>query len=98
MYIEKVFIRNFRAIGENGISLICNKGINLILGENNAGKSAVIDALRLVLSVGNYKKGIYVKTSDFYINKYGIQQDKINIDIYLMNLQRIKLLHFYTNK
>ena len=61
MYIEKVFIRNFRSIGEAGVSLSCNKGINLILGENNAGKSAVIDALRLVLSVGNYKKEYMLK-------------------------------------
>lgn len=95
MYIEKVFIRNFRSIGEIGVSLSCNKGINLILGENNAGKSAVIDALRLVLSVGNYKKGIYAKTTDFHINKYGVQKDKINIDIYFNELTEEQATAFF---
>lgn len=95
MYIEKVFIRNFRTIGKSGISLNCNKGINLILGENNAGKSAVIDALRLVLSVGNYKKRVYVKPSDFHINKYGIQEDKINIDVYFNELTEGQATAFF---
>lgn len=81
MYIENLFVQNFRAIGSAGITLNCNKGINIILGENNSGKSAVIDALRLALSAGKYRNNIFIKGSDFHINKYGEQADKINIDI-----------------
>jgi len=29
------------------------KGVNIIIGENNAGKTAIIDALRICLSYGN---------------------------------------------
>ena len=79
MYIEKVYIRNFRRIGAKGIRFKCNKGVNIILGENNTGKSAVIDALRLALSAGEYRKSLYVKPSDFHIDKYGEQAKTINI-------------------
>lgn len=95
MYIEKIFIRNFRTVGENGVTLDCNKGINIILGENNSGKSAIIDALRLALSTGEYKKNIYVKPSDFHINRYGEQANVINIDIFFAELSEDQAIAFY---
>ena len=95
MYIEKVYIRNFRKIGDEGISFNCNKGVNIILGENNTGKSAVIDALRLVLSAGEYRKSFYVKPSDFHIDKYGEQAKTINIDVYFNELTAEQATAFY---
>jgi len=86
MYIEKIFIKNFRAIGSSGVTLNCNKGINIILGENNSGKSAIIDAARLVLSAGEYRKNVFVKTSDFHIDEYGEQAKLINIDVFFNEL------------
>ena len=95
MYIEKVYIRNFRRIGAKGIRFNCNKGVNIILGENNTGKSAVIDALRLALSAGEYRKSLYVKPSDFHIDKYGEQAKTINIDIYFDELTSEQATAFY---
>ena len=46
MYLKKFIIKNFRIFDEAGIELIFNKGINAIIGENNSGKSSIIDALR----------------------------------------------------
>ncbi len=95
MYIEKVCIKNFRKIGANGILFNCNKGVNIILGENNTGKSAIIDALRLALSAGDYRKSLYVKPSDFHINEYGEQAKIINIDVYFNELTSEQATAFY---
>lgn len=43
MYLEKLSIKKFRSI--NNITINLNKGVNIIIGENNAGKTAIIDAL-----------------------------------------------------
>ena len=50
MYIKQFNIKNFRVFDE--ISLLFNKGINIIIGENNSGKTTIIDALRICLGYG----------------------------------------------
>ncbi len=47
MYLERLSIRGFRCYDDNGVEFVFEPGINIVVGENNAGKSAVIDALRL---------------------------------------------------
>lgn len=95
MYIEEICIKNFRTIGSTGVSINCNKGINIILGENNSGKSAIIDALRLALSAGVYRKNIYIKNTDFHIDKYGEQANLISIDIYFNDLTEEQATAFF---
>jgi len=66
MYLEKFTIKNFRSIQHLAITF--NKGINIIVGENNAGKSAVIDALRICLSQGKQWRDIGIRNEeDFHI-------------------------------
>ncbi len=68
MYIKELKINRFRSIKE--LSLDFNKGLNILIGENNAGKTAIIDALRLCLGYGSIRRDIYFsKECDFYINK-----------------------------
>ena len=50
MYLRKISIKNFRVFGEKGVDLVFHKGVNAIIGENNAGKSAVIDAIRIAFT------------------------------------------------
>ena len=95
MYINKIKITNFRSIGADGIKINCNNGLNIILGENNSGKSSIIDAIRLVMSAGTYRKNLYVKSSDFHINRYGEQADVIHIDIFFSNLSLDQATAFY---
>ena len=95
MYIEKIHVKNFRRIGDSGINMNCNKGINILLGENNSGKTAIIDALRLALKIGEYRKNLYVKPSDFHIDQFGEQADTINIDIYFNDLTQTQAIAFY---
>lgn len=81
MYLEKFIIKNFRGI-EN-ITLNFNKGLNVLIGENNAGKSAIIDALRVCLSYGNQRREIYISQSDFHIDKSTLDKELNEIEFHL---------------
>lgn len=57
MYLAELSILNFRKYGSSshdqsipGLHVTFNSGLNLIVGENDSGKSAIIDAIKLVLS------------------------------------------------
>jgi len=65
MHITNLKIRNFRAI-EN-LELNLNEGLNVLIGENNSGKTSVIDLLRLVFDKGNYPNEIYWTETDFRV-------------------------------
>lgn len=95
MYISKIVIRNFRRFDNNGIEICFNNGINIILGENNIGKSGLIDAIRLGLSSGQYRKSLYLTSEDFHIDKYGRRAEQINIDLYFEDLSDDQGSTFY---
>ena len=69
MYLKRLDIKNFRVFDEEGVSLIFNQGVNAIIGENNSGKSSVIDAIRIAYSTVTYKKDIFFSKSDFHVNE-----------------------------
>lgn len=65
MYISKVRINGFRNFQNTEINF--HEGVNVIIGHNNAGKSNLIHALRLVLdSSRNINKRLDI--NDFYAN------------------------------
>ncbi|WJS93369.1 AAA family ATPase [Flavobacterium johnsoniae] len=67
MYIEKLTIKKFRSIEYLAVEF--NKGVNIIVGENNVGKTTIIDAIRICLSLGKQWRDIGVKNpEDFYID------------------------------
>lgn len=66
MYIKQFNIKNFRVFDE--ISLLFNKGVNIIIGENNSGKTTIIDALRICLGYGKTDTNIYIQESDLHLN------------------------------
>ncbi len=51
MYLSRLTIENFRCFGsgQDKFELRLNKGLTALVGENDGGKTAVIDALRFVL-------------------------------------------------
>ncbi len=83
MYIKKVIIKNFRVFNEKGIEIVFSKGPNTIIGPNNSGKSAIIDALRIAFSACDYHKDIYFKLEDFHFNKMGIRANEAYIGLVL---------------
>jgi len=66
MYISQLRIKNFRVFDE--ITLSLNKGINILIGENSSGKTAIIDALRISLGYGKSDTNIYIQESDLHLN------------------------------
>ncbi|TCW04035.1 putative ATP-dependent endonuclease of OLD family [Raoultella sp. BIGb0138] len=67
MYISEIRIENFRLFGstEKAFVLPLNPGLTALVGENDAGKTAVIDAIRLVLGTRD-QDFLRIDTSDFY--------------------------------
>lgn len=68
---------------EIGINVVFNKGVNAIIGENNSGKSSIIDAIRIAFSTVPYKKDIFFNKSDFHINEDGTTAEWAQFNIFL---------------
>lgn len=79
MYLQKLIIKNFRAI--ESLTVEFNKGVNVLIGENNSGKSAIIDALRICLGYGKQLREIVIKESDFYFDRTKPSYEKSEIEI-----------------
>lgn len=58
MYLHKLLITNFRKYGGSddkpGIVIEFNKGLNVLIGENESGKTSIVDAIRYVLQTQSY--------------------------------------------
>lgn len=80
MYLRRVEIKNFRNLKK--ISVDFQKGLNVIVGENNIGKTNLIDAIRLALGYQSTSDPIRVVQDDFYHDSQGRKtQDNIRIDL-----------------
>lgn len=55
MYIQKIIIENFKCF-EGKFPLELNKGLNILVGDNEAGKSTILEAIHLALSGWIYGK------------------------------------------
>jgi putative ATP-dependent endonuclease of OLD family len=59
MFLSEIKIWNFRKYGSGddgapGLHLKLNMGLNLLVGENDSGKTAIIDAIKFVLQTQSY--------------------------------------------
>lgn len=63
MYLDRVAIKGFRLFKELDFSL--NRGLNVLVGENDSGKTALVDAIRYTLGTNSSERS-YVTESDFY--------------------------------
>jgi putative ATP-dependent endonuclease of the OLD family len=80
MYISAIAIENFRIFGSgsNAFVLPLKPGLTALVGENDAGKTAVIDALRLVLGTRD-QEYLRVEAADFNHPAGGKQADQISV-------------------
>ncbi|HOQ05767.1 MAG TPA: AAA family ATPase [Anaerohalosphaeraceae bacterium] len=69
MYLKRLRIWNFRSIGSNnnepGLDIEFDERINLLIGANDSGKTAIIDAIRYCLGTQTYDP-IRIDVEDFY--------------------------------
>lgn len=88
MIVSELKLYNFRRFksvdGKPGLTISFHKGLNALVGENDSGKTAVIDALKLVLLTQS-NEYIRVVDDDFYIGADGTQETEFNIDCTLSN-------------
>jgi len=67
MWISRITLKNFRKVpSDQLLSVEFKEGLNLIIGENNIGKTTITDAISLCLSYGNPEKVIWLKEDDFH--------------------------------
>lgn len=83
MILSEVNLWNFRKFhvlenGNPGLQVKFHKGLNALIGENDAGKSAIIDAIKMVLQT---QSGEYIKVTedDFYTNSAGDSENEFFI-------------------
>ena len=83
MIVSELKIFNFRRFksenGAPGLQITFHKGLNALIGENDSGKTAVIDALKFVLLTQSNE---YIRPSeeDFYISDNGDACSEFKID------------------
>jgi len=74
MHLQRIRAANFRAFGDGdqspALDWELSPGLNILVGENDSGKTSVIDAIRYVLWTTSYEF-IRLFESDFHINGTG---------------------------
>ena len=80
MHLSQLTVRNFRQFGEGHDELQISflPGVTALVGRNDSGKSAVIDAVRYVLLTRD-QEYIRVQPEDFHIDNAGKQASEIYI-------------------
>lgn len=74
MYLSNLKLWNFRKFGTEGkidlekshLSVSFHDGLNVLIGENDSGKTAIIDAIKLVLKTHSYE-WIRLEEHDFHV-------------------------------
>lgn len=100
MYISELKLWNFRKYGsisdlirEPDLTVPFTKGLNLLIGENDSGKTAIIDAIKLVLKTHAYE-WIKVENSDFFVDANKDKTDKLKIEIHFSGITNDEAKNF----
>ncbi|HEY0980205.1 MAG TPA: AAA family ATPase [Candidatus Paceibacterota bacterium] len=94
MYLANIKLWNFRKYGKPtdfnldspDLDLNLTKGLNVLIGENDSGKSAIIDAIKLTLKTHSFD-WIRAEQDDFFGNSSRFRIELMFIDL---NLQEAK--------
>ena len=65
MYLSSIQIKNFRCFDDQVHTIEFNPGLTVLVGENDSGKSAILDAIKIVLGttdLGRYR----LESTDFH--------------------------------
>ncbi|AZA60747.1 ATP-dependent nuclease [Chryseobacterium indoltheticum] len=97
MYLSQLKLWNFRKYGSQSnnldlenpnLTVPFEKGMNVLIGENDSGKTAIIDAIKLVLKTHAYE-WIKIEKSDFHRNT-----EKLRIEIHFKGITDDEAKHF----
>ncbi|CAH1058772.1 ATP-dependent nuclease [Paenibacillus pseudetheri] len=107
MYLSELSIWNFRKYGTDktdvqtgrakpGLFLKFNSGLNLVLGENDSGKTAIIDAIKLLLGTQS-NDFIKIEYDDFHLASGKTEEertDTLEIHCIFRDLKPIEAKNF----
>ena len=84
MYLSTLRLWNFRkycamADGKPGLEIHFQEGVNVLIGENDSGKTAIVDAIRYVLRTQS-GEFIQFEDKDFYQEPDGNRKDEVKIE------------------
>lgn len=84
MYLSTLRLWNFRkycamADGKPGLEIHFQEGVNVLIGENDSGKTAIVDAIRYVLRTQS-GEFIQFEDKDFYQEPDGNRKDEFKIE------------------
>jgi putative ATP-dependent endonuclease of OLD family len=86
MYLSQLHVQNFRQFGESSaLNIAFNSGVTALVGRNDSGKTAVIDAIRYALLTRD-QDFIRVQPEDFHLKADGTQATDILIRCKLSGL------------
>ena len=88
MYLNNIKLWNFRKFGSDNefnlsypnLNLDFTSGLNVLIGENDSGKTAIIDAIKLVLKTHSYE-WLKIEKDDFYKNS-----TRLRIELFFKDL------------
>ena len=98
MYLSTLRLWNFRKYSEGpegkpGLEVCFHKGVNVLIGENDSGKTAIVDAIRYVLRTKSGET-IYIDEKDFYMNDAGIRSKSLKIECLFEGISEIEAAPF----
>ncbi len=94
MYLSKISVRNFRNLESLEVNL--SPGLNVIVGENNVGKTNLLDALRVALgSAWNNSDPVRLSKEDLHRSSdNNIKNESIKIDLIFSELSEEEQAQF----
>jgi len=91
MYLESLKLENFRKY--KNLKVNFTKGLNLLVGENDSGKTAIVDAIKYVLGTQSYDF-IRPQYEDFHLDNNGVRSTKFRITCIFRDLKPQEAAHF----
>lgn len=77
MFIDKVKIHNFKCYRD--FEIIFDEGLNIVVGDNEAGKSTILEAINLALTGIIRGKSIWNEISQYIFNKDAVEEYIISL-------------------
>lgn len=93
MYLYELHIQNFRRFKD--LRLRFKNGLNVIVGPNNAGKTAIVDALRVLLSASD-EGNLRLTELDLHIASDGTQSPEATFTFNFRDLNKDQEADFMT--
>ena len=94
MYLSKIVLKNFRQFSEDEpLEVEFQPGVVALAGPNDSGKTAIIDAIRYLLTTRDQEYSPYL-VDDYYIDPEGKQTTKFTIDTVFDDLSEKDIVQY----